>query len=146
MILGAPLATSCSAPLAGCAPPARLHRPPGVGRVIARPGQDYVPISLDTGTECVNQLLRDAARAAHASVLDIDTYLCPGHGHCGSTLDGQELRPDGLHFGNPGGHLPPTWVVLQLIAPPPWPPGAARRRAWHSAGRLRHSRPEGVRC
>ena len=85
---------------------------------IARPGLDSFPPSLDTGTECVNRLLRAAATATHASVLDLDGYLCPRKGRCGSTLDGQTLRPDGLHFTNPGGRLLAVWVAQQLTAPP----------------------------
>jgi hypothetical protein len=84
---------------------------------IARPGQDYFPVALDAKTECVNRLLREAATATHASVLDLDHHLCPGKGRCGSTLDGQELRPDGLHFADPGGRLLAFWVAGQLHAP-----------------------------
>jgi hypothetical protein len=84
---------------------------------IARPGQDYFPLSLGNQAECVNRLLRDAATATHSSVLDLDGYLCPRTGRCGSTLDGQTLRPDGLHFVNPGGRILATWVAQQLTAP-----------------------------
>jgi len=65
----------------------------------------------------VNRLLREAATATHASVLDLDHHLCPGKSRCGSTLDGQELRPDGLHFADPGGRLLAFWVAGQLRAP-----------------------------
>jgi hypothetical protein len=85
---------------------------------IARPGLDAFPPSLDTATECVNRLLRDAATATHASVLDLDGYVCPRTGRCGSTLNGRPLRPDGLHFTNPGGRLLAIWVAQQLTAPP----------------------------
>jgi hypothetical protein len=85
---------------------------------IARPGLDAFPPSLDPRTECVNRLLRDAAATTHASVLDLDHYLCPGKGRCGSTLNGQTVRPDGLHIDNPGGRMVAVWVAQQLLAPP----------------------------
>jgi peptidoglycan/LPS O-acetylase OafA/YrhL len=85
---------------------------------IARPGLDAFPPSTDTRTECVNRLLREAATATHASVLDVDHYLCPGKGRCGTTLNGQTVRPDGLHIGNPGGRLLAVWVAQQLTAAP----------------------------
>jgi peptidoglycan/LPS O-acetylase OafA/YrhL len=83
---------------------------------IAVPGADFYDPSIAPRTQCANRLMTNLARAAHASILDVATHVCPHPSACGTSLDGQELRPDGLHFGDPGGRLFATWVVHKLAA------------------------------
>jgi hypothetical protein len=84
---------------------------------IASPGADFFPASIDDGIACANRLLREAALVTHASILEVAAHVCPHPGPCGSSLDGLELRPDGLHYADPGGRVFAAWVVRQLTAP-----------------------------
>lgn len=80
---------------------------------IARSDQRYV--TATRMTDCFNRVLVDAAAITHASVLDVDGYLCP-RGRCRDSLAGQELRPDGIHFLGPGGRVLAAWVVNHVTA------------------------------
>jgi len=81
---------------------------------IAQPGADFFAPSLTTKTVCANRLVREVGRATHASVLDVAHHVCPDPSACGPSLDGLELRPDGLHFADPGGRVFAAWVVRQI--------------------------------
>jgi peptidoglycan/LPS O-acetylase OafA/YrhL len=86
---------------------------------IAAPGADFYDPSIVPRTQCANRLVTNLARAMHASILDVATHVCRDPSACGTSLDGQMLRPDGLHFGDPGGRLFAGWVVRQLTTPGP---------------------------
>ena len=68
--------------------------------------------------------------STHTSVVDVDGYICPHVGACGSSLNGQELRPDGLQYADPGGGLLATWIVRELTQPRRWVIMAAAARGF----------------
>ncbi len=55
--------------------------------------------SLHERAVCFLRTLRDAARAGNAEVMDLGGHMCPDRG-CTLTSEGEEIRPDGLHFGD----------------------------------------------
>jgi peptidoglycan/LPS O-acetylase OafA/YrhL len=72
-------------------------------------------------TTCKNEVIRSAAEAAGASVLDVAGWTCDGPGECKRHVtmpDGSEaeLRPDGMHFSGPGALVPSEWIIEQLTA------------------------------
>jgi len=85
---------------------------------IAQPGADFYAPSIGSKAQCANRLTRHLAPAMHASILDVAAHICPHPSVCGTSLNGQELRPDGLHFADPGGRPLAAWVVHQLRPPP----------------------------
>jgi peptidoglycan/LPS O-acetylase OafA/YrhL len=66
-------------------------------------------------TDHFNELLRDLAAANPDTVrlIDLGGYLCPNN-ECRDQIDGVELRPDGLHFGDAGARLVASWLAPQL--------------------------------
>ncbi|HSO40496.1 MAG TPA: acyltransferase family protein, partial [Labilithrix sp.] len=73
--------------------------------------------TLDDNVDCFNRTLRDAADAAHAETLDLNSYLCPDR-TCLMTSHDAPVRPDGLHFDGPGAEDTARWVLAQLRARP----------------------------
>ena len=69
--------------------------------------------ALIDNVDCFNRTLRDAAEAAHAETLDLNSYLCPEH-TCLLTSHDAPVRPDGLHFDGPGAEDTSRWVLAQL--------------------------------
>ncbi|MGQ0802368.1 MAG: acyltransferase family protein [Actinomycetota bacterium] len=67
-------------------------------------------------TGCLNSVHRQIAGAdATAAVVDLDAYVCPG-GTCQESIDGAELRPDGLHFEGEGAVIVSRWLTRRLLA------------------------------
>ncbi len=91
----------------------------------APPDAFYFPASLTTQTGCLNRVLRAAAIATHASVVDVASYVCP-KGQCQQSIDGQELRPDGFHYSGGGGDIIARFLISHVTQPAPpttAPPG-----------------------
>jgi len=51
----------------------------------------------------------------NATVVDLGEYVCPG-GDCQESIDGAELRPDGLHFEGEGAVIVSRWLTRRLLA------------------------------
>ncbi|MEO6987261.1 MAG: acyltransferase family protein [Aquihabitans sp.] len=65
---------------------------------------------------CINDVIRSVAEQnANVELLDLEEFVCPG-GDCRELIDGDPLRPDGLHFSGPGGSAVSAWVVKQAVA------------------------------
>lgn len=63
----------------------------------------------------LNELYRQAAdRRSDTSLADLYELVCPG-GEYSSTLDGHELRFDGVHFTTEGGELVRGWILEQAL-------------------------------
>ncbi len=65
--------------------------------------------------DCLNQSTTSVAARTGASVLDLAGWLCPTT-ECRREIDGQELRPDGVHFDGPGGEVVAGWILDRLGA------------------------------
>jgi peptidoglycan/LPS O-acetylase OafA/YrhL/lysophospholipase L1-like esterase len=65
--------------------------------------------------DCLNEIMVSTSRALGASVLDLARWTCPGT-ECRDSIDGAELRPDGLHFDGEGGQIAADWIFEQLLA------------------------------
>jgi len=71
-----------------------------------------------------------AVRAAGATTIDLGAFVCPD-GRFTDTLQGvSNLRPDGLHFSDPGADVVAGWLGPIAVDPtmgrPPTPPSATR--------------------
>jgi peptidoglycan/LPS O-acetylase OafA/YrhL/lysophospholipase L1-like esterase len=71
--------------------------------------------TLDDKVDCYNGILRDAAGATGAEVVDLNGFVCPGRA-CVVTSRGAPVRPDGLHFDGLGAEDTARWVLAQLRA------------------------------
>ncbi len=72
-------------------------------------------------TACKNQLIRSAAEAGGAAVIDLAGWTCRSTRECKRHVtlpDGSEaeLRPDGMHYSGPGADVPSEWIIRQLTA------------------------------
>jgi hypothetical protein len=78
-----------------------------------------LPENSDARIDHLNELYRQAAatRPQEASVVDLHQYACP-YGKYRNTVDGQQLRYDGVHFSKPGGVLAMDWVMNRIEALP----------------------------
>jgi peptidoglycan/LPS O-acetylase OafA/YrhL len=68
-------------------------------------------------TDHFNELLRDLAAANPDTVhlIELGDHVCPG-GECPDQIDGIEMRPDGLHYGDGDAKLVARWLAPQLRA------------------------------
>ena len=67
-------------------------------------------------TGCLNSVHQQvAAESPNAAVVDLGEYVCPG-GTCHESIDGSDLRPDGLHFEGEGAVIVSRWLTRQLLA------------------------------
>ncbi len=64
--------------------------------------------------DCLNEVMVSTSRAMGASVLDLAAWTCPDT-ECVTSIDGAELRPDGLHFDGEGGQIAAEWIFEQLV-------------------------------
>ena len=76
-------------------------------------GTNSVPPNARDRVDCLNETYRAAAGAAGATVIDLAAMTCPG-GDCLTTVDGAELRADGLHFLDAGGDVEVRWLAPEL--------------------------------
>ncbi len=66
-------------------------------------------------TDCLNVSVRRVVDAV--DVIDLAEWVCP-EGQCRLSVDGEPLRPDGLHFEGRGGDVAAEWIVSQLTSAP----------------------------
>jgi hypothetical protein len=70
---------------------------------------------------CINDSIRrtvdtattDGLVTGRVRVLDLRGWVCPS-GVCSAEIDGDVLRPDGLHFEGPGGLRAAEWILGRL--------------------------------
>jgi hypothetical protein len=75
-----------------------------------------IPESYQHDVDCLNRWLRAAVAAEpHATLLDLDAYVCPG-GACQSAIGGVTLRSDGRHFQNAAATLIGAWLLRHVVA------------------------------
>jgi peptidoglycan/LPS O-acetylase OafA/YrhL len=66
---------------------------------------------------CANEALaRVVGQVPGTSLVDVNELVCPGSGPCREELDGDGIRPDGLHFGDgPAGQQVARWVLERAL-------------------------------
>ncbi|MGN6696497.1 MAG: hypothetical protein ACTHN0_20120, partial [Aquihabitans sp.] len=65
---------------------------------------------------CFNDVIRSVAKDdPGVEVMDLEQFICPD-GECRGEVDGNRIRPDGLHFTGPGGETVSAWVAEQARA------------------------------
>jgi hypothetical protein len=64
--------------------------------------------------DCVNEIVRDVARANGAEVIDLFGFVCPDAPECREQIDGRVLRPDFVHYSDRGGELVARWVLEEM--------------------------------
>ena len=69
-------------------------------------------------TDHFNEVVRRVAAAnpGRVHVVDFGAWLCPPGEGCRDTIDGVTMRPDGLHFEDPGAQKAAEWLAPQLRA------------------------------
>jgi peptidoglycan/LPS O-acetylase OafA/YrhL len=72
----------------------------------------------DAETDCQNPLyLGLRAEFPGLAIVDLKEHVCP-EGVCRPSVEGQRLRPDGLHFHGASAVVTGSWLVEQLLALP----------------------------
>jgi peptidoglycan/LPS O-acetylase OafA/YrhL len=72
----------------------------------------------DQLVDCLNSAARDAvSQADGAVVLPVNEWVCPSKDQCRFEVDGEVLRPDGLHFQKTGAVVAARWIIEQLFGP-----------------------------
>jgi peptidoglycan/LPS O-acetylase OafA/YrhL len=86
---------------------------------VARVGENSV--AVDEGSDeriaCVNrQLEKVAADVDGASLIDVNDFVCPDQEGCIERLDGDDVRPDGIHFSDgPAGDQVSAWIIGEAL-------------------------------
>jgi hypothetical protein len=73
--------------------------------------------ALDGRLACHNRAIEEVA-AAHPGrvhVIDLNGWICPS-GTCTEVIDGERVRPDGLHYSEAGSEPIARWVLEQIAA------------------------------
>ena len=77
----------------------------------------YVGAGSDTlpqdRIDCLNRVMTSTALANGGAVLELAEWTCPD-GECRLSVNGETLRPDGLHFDGAGGQIAADWILEQL--------------------------------
>ncbi|HEX9258564.1 MAG TPA: acyltransferase family protein, partial [Acidimicrobiales bacterium] len=68
---------------------------------------------VDDRVDCLNRSLREAVTGSSATLVALDQWVCPA-GKCVAKVDGETLRPDGVHYDGPGGPIVARWLLGQL--------------------------------
>jgi hypothetical protein len=81
--------------------------------------RDGVIEERDAHADCTNATYRAAASAVGGDVriVDLAGFVCPHGPVCIDKVNGETLRPDGLHFEGPGGDIAARWLLTQLGIP-----------------------------
>ncbi len=70
--------------------------------------------AVDERQRCVNDVLRDVGAAGTGvTTIDLAEWVCP-EGECRETVEGAQLRPDGLHFTGEGAEIVARWMAPQV--------------------------------
>jgi peptidoglycan/LPS O-acetylase OafA/YrhL/lysophospholipase L1-like esterase len=71
----------------------------------------------DARVDCLRSVFEEAvAEAPGVTLIDLMPYVCPTPDTCVTEVDGDVLRPDGIHYDAPGGPIIARWLVPQLQA------------------------------
>ena len=66
-------------------------------------------------TDCKNAITREFAAAHHAvGFVDLAHFVCPSISECHRTIDGVEMRKDGVHYRGPSARLVARWLLPQI--------------------------------
>jgi len=81
--------------------------------------RDGILETRDAHADCTNASYRAAVAAAGPNVRTVDLahFVCPTGNECLDEVNGEKLRPDGLHFEGPGGDIAARWLLTQLGIP-----------------------------
>ena len=72
--------------------------------------------------DCVNATYRRVATSRPwLQVVDLDAHVCPS-AYCLASVEGNELRPDGLHYAGPSAAIIGRWVIEQALRSASTPP------------------------
>jgi peptidoglycan/LPS O-acetylase OafA/YrhL/lysophospholipase L1-like esterase len=70
----------------------------------------------DARIDCLRSVFEEAVAAAPGvTLIDFMPYVCPTPDTCVTEVDGEVLRPDGIHYDAPGGPIIARWLVPQLL-------------------------------
>jgi peptidoglycan/LPS O-acetylase OafA/YrhL len=65
----------------------------------------------------LNDLYREyAAKTGNASIIDLQSYVCPAGQYTDLTIDGVKIRYDGVHFSEDGAAVVSRWLAPQIDA------------------------------
>jgi hypothetical protein len=68
--------------------------------------------------DCMNAVFRRVARSVpDLRLVDLAHWVCPSVDACRTSVGGETLRPDGIHYDGPGGTVLARWLVPQLLLP-----------------------------
>jgi len=74
------------------------------------------PPDSDRSTDCLNRLYTGNLTASRrVGIVDLASHVCPD-GICRTELEGEELRPDGLHFEGAASLWAGDWILHQAWA------------------------------
>jgi peptidoglycan/LPS O-acetylase OafA/YrhL/lysophospholipase L1-like esterase len=72
---------------------------------------------IDRRIDCLRAADEQAvAEAPGTTLIDLMPWVCPTADTCVTEVDGETLRPDGIHYDDPGGAVIARWLVPQLLA------------------------------
>jgi hypothetical protein len=69
----------------------------------------------DRRIDCMNTVFRDVVKSGRAVLLDLAEFVCPTAQTCRERVDGEVLRPDGVHYDGDGGKVIGRWIVPRLL-------------------------------
>ncbi len=70
---------------------------------------------FDERMDCVNDIVRDTAEQRDGvQVIDLAEWLCPDD-ECRISVDGVDLRNDGLHYRDAGAIVVARWMAAQVV-------------------------------
>jgi hypothetical protein len=68
--------------------------------------------------DCTNRLRRELAPRSGASVVDLFGWTCPSPPGCRTSVDGVQLRSDGVHFRGQAARVVGNWLLDQVQKEP----------------------------
>ena len=76
------------------------------GEQVSRPIRDL--------TRCSNDLIRRFATQHALQVVELQQLVCPIGDACRDSIDGAQLRPDGIHYRGLGAEKVGAWLLGQI--------------------------------
>lgn len=81
----------------------------------------FLDHSLDPSTDCMNRIITSApasittpaASSGSVRVVDLARWVCPSADSCITVVDGDRLRPDGVHFEGSGAVRALDWLLRE---------------------------------